>query len=375
VQSSLGDLFQLQDDIARRVVEALALPLAGGAHPDSPTPEAPKSPSAYSIYLRANEQSRTYEGLLEARTLYERAVALDPSFAPAWAQLGRCHRVIGKFIAHEPESTDRAEDALQRALKLAPRLSVAHKYYAQVESETGQPRAALARLLREASRHGNDPELFAGLVHACRYCGLLEPSVAAHQEAVRLDPNVPTSVEGTLLLIGDIDRLLSFERRSAGGGADGVIRVIGLGLAGRLEESRAGLRELADGTKIASFQAYTDTLLGWLDRRPDAMQVWEQKLGALKIMEDPEALFQGGWLLCDAGDPTRGIPFLRRAVDKGYSPAATLAGSPAFAGLHGDPAFQAVLRDAEAACQEAERVFRAEGGAELLGIARERGAA
>src|SRR5260221_8943889 len=39
VQSSLGDLFRLQDDIARRVVEALALPLAGGG--DSPTPQAP----------------------------------------------------------------------------------------------------------------------------------------------------------------------------------------------------------------------------------------------------------------------------------------------------------------------------------------------
>ena len=38
------------------------------------------------------------------------------------------------------------------------------------------------------TRHGNDPELFAGLVHACRYCGLLDESIAAHAEARRLDP-------------------------------------------------------------------------------------------------------------------------------------------------------------------------------------------
>ena len=38
------------------------------------------------------------------------------------------------------------------------------------------------------NRHGNDPELFAGLVHACRYCGLFEQSIAAHAEARRLDP-------------------------------------------------------------------------------------------------------------------------------------------------------------------------------------------
>ncbi len=38
----------------------------------------------------------------------------------------------------------------------------------------GQAQRALVRLLGEATRHGNDPELFAGLVHACRYCGLFE---------------------------------------------------------------------------------------------------------------------------------------------------------------------------------------------------------
>ena len=59
----------------------------------------------------------------------------------------------------------------------------------------------------------NDPELFAGLVHACRYCGLYEQSIAAHEEARRLDPNVPTSLEQTLLMTGDIDRLLTVTDR------------------------------------------------------------------------------------------------------------------------------------------------------------------
>ena len=76
------------------------------------------------------------------------------------------------------------------------------------------------RLLGEADRHGNDPELFAGLVHACRYCGLYEESIAAHAEARRLDPNVPTSVEQTLLMTGDIDRLLAVEPPRWSRGAD-----------------------------------------------------------------------------------------------------------------------------------------------------------
>ena len=104
---------------------------------------------------------------------------------------------------------------MRRALELNPRLSVAHKFYAHLEADIGQAQRALVRLLGEADRHGNDPELFAGLVHACRYCGLFEQSIAAHDEARRLDPNVPTSFEQTLLMTGDIDRLLAVEHAAA----------------------------------------------------------------------------------------------------------------------------------------------------------------
>ncbi len=205
VQSSMGDLFRLQDDIARRVSDALAVPLSGGTA--SPTPDSPHDARAYELYLRANELARTYEGLPGARDLYQRCLELDPRFAPAWAHLGRCHRVIGKYIEAAPDSEIRAEDAFRRALALSPQLSIAHKFYANLEADMGQAHGALVRLLGEANRHGNDPELFAGLVHACRYCGLYEQSIAAHAEARRLDPNVPTSFDQTLLMAGEIERL------------------------------------------------------------------------------------------------------------------------------------------------------------------------
>ena len=77
-----------------------------------------------------------------ARDLYQQSLELDPRFAPAWARLGRCHRVIGKFIDGAPDSVSKAEDAFRRALALNPRLSIAHKFYANLEAETGQRRAA-----------------------------------------------------------------------------------------------------------------------------------------------------------------------------------------------------------------------------------------
>src|SRR5204863_7075042 len=144
---------------------------------------------------------------------------------------------IGKFIDDSGDPTSRAEVALRRALELNPRLSLAHKFYANLEADTGRSRDALVRLLGEAGRHGNDPELFAGLVHACRYCGLFEQSFSAHREARRLDPGITTGVEQTALMTCDLQRLLATERRPVVDGADEVIRVIGYGLAGRREEA------------------------------------------------------------------------------------------------------------------------------------------
>jgi TolB-like protein len=100
VQTTMGDLFRLQDDIARRVSEALALPLSHDV--TTPVPDAPHDARAYELYLRGNELARTYDGLPAARELYERCLVLDSRFAPGWAQLGRCFRVIGKYIEARP---------------------------------------------------------------------------------------------------------------------------------------------------------------------------------------------------------------------------------------------------------------------------------
>jgi serine/threonine protein kinase/tetratricopeptide (TPR) repeat protein len=361
VQTPLGDLFQLQDDIARRVVEALALPLGGV--PDAPTPQRPHDAGAYVLYLRANELARSYGELLRARDLYQQCLDLDPRFAPAWAQLGRCHRVIGKFVDGTEEGVAKAEGAFRRALEINPRLTLAHKYYAHHEAETGQPRAALARLLGEATRHGNDPELFAGLVHACRYCGLFEQSIAAHEEARRLDPNVSSSVEETILMTGDLDRLLAFDRPAP----VSPVRIIGLGLAGRRDEARLALAEHRQRAQIPLFEAYADALLCWLDRRPAEMWANAEAKRGLKIFDDPEAIFQEGWLLCDAGAHDRGLEVVKRAVAQGYSVAPTLGRSPAFDALRGEPAFRELLSRAEADRGAALRTFRENGGEKLLG--------
>jgi hypothetical protein len=61
-------------------------------------------------------------------------------------------------------------------------------------------------------------------------CGLYRESLAAHAEARRLDPNIQTSFEQTLLLTGDVERMISTTLDAANPGADDGIRIIAMGL-------------------------------------------------------------------------------------------------------------------------------------------------
>jgi serine/threonine protein kinase/tetratricopeptide (TPR) repeat protein len=369
VQAPLGDLFQMQDDIARRLVEGLALPLAGehGASPQPDVPDVPHDASAYELYLRANALARTYDGMPAARTLYERCLELDPQFAPAWARLGRCDRVIGKYIDPATGSDARAEEAFVRAIALNPRLALAHKFYANLEADTGRAADAVVRLVNAAARHGNDAELFAGLVHACRYCGLFDESLAAHAEAQRLDPPITTSFLQTLLLKGEVDRLANAEPAElvTGGGDEGV-RVISLAFAGRRDEARCALAAMRSQVPMHTFGAWTAHLSAWIDGRVDDMITTLAVISPMKIFDDPEALFQEGWFFCDVGEHERGLDYLQRAIARGYFPAETLERRPHFDALRDNPAFQALVADATAGRDRARAVFRDAGGERLL---------
>jgi hypothetical protein len=59
--------------------------------------------------------------------------------------------------------------------------------YAEHEAEHGRATEAIVRLLNRIPRNRNDPELYAGLVYACRYVGLLDASVMAHELAHRIE--------------------------------------------------------------------------------------------------------------------------------------------------------------------------------------------
>ena len=147
---ALTDIFQLQDELTRQIVDALAIPLS--VHDQTVLRhDIPADAEAYELYLRANhigEGSASPGRLSTARDLYHRCLDRDPNYAPAWARLGRVHRVMAKYgYGDAAEDYRLAEQAFRRALEINPKLSVAHKYYANLEADIGHATNAVVRLL------------------------------------------------------------------------------------------------------------------------------------------------------------------------------------------------------------------------------------
>src|SRR5262249_55897189 len=160
----------------------------------------------------------------------------------------------------------------------------------------------------------------------------------------------------------DIDRLIGGELPAVIAGADDGIRVIGLGLAGRLDEARHRLTEMRSASRIPVFTFWIEYLDAWLDRRTAEMLVAREAFTKLKIRDDPEVVFQYGWMMCHVGEYESGVDHLRCAVDKGYYVAPTLSSSGSFDAVRSNPTFRAVLADAEEGRRRALAAFVAGGG-------------
>ena len=237
-QLSFGDLFKLQDDLASRIVESLSLPLSTREH-RLLNHDVPASAKAYEFYLRANQLALNPRDWSLARDLYQECLHEDSRYAPAWARLGRVHRILAKAVDTNPDDNlRRAEAAFMRALEINPDLSIAHNLYAYLEIDSGRAQDAMTRLLARAQARTADPELFAGLVHACRYCGLLDASRAADEQARRLDKLIRTSAVHTHFMLGDFQRAHDVSADEDTGYLDGLALV----MLGRDQEAIVALR-------------------------------------------------------------------------------------------------------------------------------------
>jgi TolB-like protein len=358
---SLERIFELQDDLTRRIVESLSLPLS--VRDDQLLRrDVPASGKAYEQYLRANRLSEDGGTWDAARDLYLESIRGDPGYAPAWARLGRMYRLMAKYGARDArECGALAEESFRNALALNPELSVAHHLSAQLDLDLGRPRAALVRLLGRAREHQADPQLFAGLVQACRYCGLLTESLAAHRRARALDPNVPTSVTYTHWAVGDYPAALDAIRTDNDG-----FRGVVLAALNRPDEALASLEESARRSAGYPTQAaYVELVRASLLKQ---RAVFQSRLEQIfrSTFRDPEGFIYVAIAAMWMKQPAAALASLARAVDQGFACFAHLDREPALQPLRGEAEFARLLAETGRRHREAVDAYTAAAGPAIL---------
>jgi serine/threonine-protein kinase len=127
-ERELTGVFAVEEEIAGAVVEALKVTLVGGRATASPARRTTR-PEAHEQYLLGNrfiEQGGSLN-YPHARAAYERAIALDAAYAPAWAGLAIARfwiaDALAPTVAEHAAQLDRAMEAAEKAVALGPDLA------------------------------------------------------------------------------------------------------------------------------------------------------------------------------------------------------------------------------------------------------------
>jgi eukaryotic-like serine/threonine-protein kinase len=363
--SSIQDLFKIQDELCDGIVQSLRLPL-NDRERSIFRRDVPTSARAFEYYLRANQMAatKTLDDMRLARDMYLQCVDEGPDYAPAWARLGRAYRFIEKFGDDYEADLKRADEAFNRAFALNPDLAIAHNLYTPVECDQGRSQDAMVRLLTRAQLRRNDPDLFAGLVQACRYCDELEASVAAHHRGRHLDPHLVTSAEHTYFLLGDYSKTLDCYAKKSGYYLDCAALVA----LGDNETALSRLRERDHpGGAAGPIQAIMRSLRAYIEGD------FQECLNAIEIGEsltqsDPEILYYAARHLARINETDRAITMLSRMIDRGFLCASAISRDPWFASLHSSPQYAELMHNAEIQRGKVHAAFLAAGGEQLISI-------
>jgi TolB-like protein/Flp pilus assembly protein TadD len=188
----LQDVFELQDEVANAVTQALRIGLKGG--PLTRPKGGTENLEAYDLYLRGATDFRTDRESLERIDQYlDQATRLDPEFGLAWTALGANAFVMAeRGLIDANEGYERARMFLLKAIGLSPNLAQAHAYLATVyfDHDWNWP-AAEAELKQALALDPRNPQALhsSGMLATTR--GQWQRAEEALRAALVLDPLNP----------------------------------------------------------------------------------------------------------------------------------------------------------------------------------------
>ncbi len=336
-QHPLQDVFTLQDELVGGIVASLSQSLGDQASRVGRR-DVPRSAEAYELYLRGNELARDWDRIPEAREVYQRCVALDSQFAPAWAGPGPLPAGDREVPAAAAETAE-AERSFQRAQSLNPDLPVLHKYL----------RAARVRRRsrgrRDAAAAATGPG--GGRSGALRGAG---PCLPLHRLVRRVGGRARGSQAPRPDHPDQRAQHLQPAVRLASGSSARPPTSTATSPPWRCTEWDAKPKPWRPGracpsTRLPTMKLWDDSIRACLTDAPDARDLVE-RLAEFGSWGDPEGYMAQGIILSRLGGHDLALGLLAEAQKGGFTAPDTLAEDPWLAPLRTDPRFAGILQEA-----------------------------
>jgi adenylate cyclase len=323
-ERSLGDIFAIQDEIA----ETVATMLRGGA----------LSGRERTLLRRQHTAADTYEYFLRGRQslhkiwrptleyscqMFERAIALDEKYAPAWAGVATVHALLYEWWGARDEDLENAERASETAMRLAPELADAHVARGFTLS--------LRRRYDEAQRH--------------------------FEEAVRINPHLFDAYYyygRASFARGEVERSADLFRRAAEVRREDFQSPLHLAqslrMLGRFDEANAAGHEgIARAERVLELNPQDGRALslapGELFELNQHERAFEWSRRSLELYpDDMGTLINAACLRLRAGMKEEALDLLERAFSKGWGKRDWIEHDTDYDSVRDNPRFQALLQ-------------------------------
>jgi serine/threonine protein kinase/Tfp pilus assembly protein PilF len=324
----MKDVFEVQDEMARKIAEALRVTLSPQeleALADKPT----ENPQAYDLYLRGKRYARrlTRQDVEFALQMFENAVAMDPSFALAYASCANACAMYYSFFSRDQVWVERAREASGRAVALRWDLPETHISQAWVLYAAGLYDEAVRMVKKAIERKRDCDGAYYLLCRALFAAGRSQEVMDIAESAIDAsgeDYNVFVPIINSLGAMAKKDAKLAMTDRFRAALESHLKHVP--------EDARA---RILLGANYAN-----------LGREKDALR--ELNLAVTLRANEASILYNAACVYCDLNKKAEAMDALRKAWEAGSKDAVWTRRDPDLALLHGDPEFERLYPESAA---------------------------
>jgi serine/threonine-protein kinase len=346
----IGDVLQIQSDIASNVARSLSAELGGTQSVPLPV-GGTNNPQAQDLLLQATatQGDDGSEAMLRSIALLKQATRVDPDYAEAFARLGLLQEIWSSTYARNTAERDRWEsDALgsvRRAMEIEPNLALAHSALGVIYHNQLKMRRSVEQTERSVQLPGAQAAAFFDHALTLSQVGRQKEGETAISEGVSLDPlNARArAVQSRILFYGrHYPQSIEAGRRAL------IIRprnvlaraIIGWDLLqlGRLDEASRTLKGLpADDYRRNVGEAVIAIRSGRKEQALDAIRAIRKRYG-------DGAFYQEGEIYAQLGERDKAIEALETAWTNRDTGLASMQGDPFLDPVRNDPRFRTIAK-------------------------------